>query len=117
MKQNKNQFTSKRIKALTFKRNQKVKDYLHKASRILVNYCIQNDINTVAIEYNPEWKQNVNLCKVNNCNFVSIPFNRLIQIIEYKCKLKRIEIILVNEAYTSKCSALDFEEIRKKNNT
>jgi len=34
--------------------------------------------------------------------------------IEYKCKLEGIEVILINEAYTSKCSALDFEEIGKK---
>jgi putative transposase len=110
----KNKYTSRKIEALTFKRNQKVEDYLHKASRILVNYCIENDIDTVAIGYNPGWKQNVNMGKGNNQNFVSIPFKRLIQMIEYKCKLEGIDVILINEAYTSKCSALDFEEIGKK---
>jgi transposase len=34
--------------------------------------------------------------------------------IEYKCKLEGIEVILINEAHTSKCSVLDFEEISKK---
>jgi transposase len=34
--------------------------------------------------------------------------------IEYKCKLEGIKVILINEAYTSKCSALDFKEIGKK---
>jgi putative transposase len=114
MKQHKNKYTSRKIEALTFKRNQKIDDYLHKASRLLVNYCIENDIDTVAIGYNPKWKQDVNMGKVNNQNFTSIPFDRLIQMIEYKCKLEGIEVILVNEAYTSKCSALDLEDIGKK---
>ncbi|EJX01898.1 protein containing Transposase, IS605 OrfB, partial [gut metagenome] len=32
------------------------------------------------------WKQNINLGKVNNQNFVNIPFNRLIQMIRYKAE-------------------------------
>jgi putative transposase len=114
MKQDKNRRTSKQLEALTFKRNQKIEDYLHKASRMLINYCIQNDIDTVAIGYNPGWKQDVNLGKTNNQNFVFIPFGRLIQMIEYKCKLEGIEVLLIDESYTSKCSALDLEEIGKK---
>jgi putative transposase len=114
MKQHKNKYTSRRIEALTFKRNQKIDDYLHKASRMFVNWCVKNDIDTVAIGYNPKWKQDVNMGKVNNQNFTSIPFDRLIQMIEYKCKLEGIEVILIDEAYTSKCSALDLEDICKK---
>jgi IS605 OrfB family transposase len=114
MKRHKNKYTSRRIEALTHKRNQKVENYLHKASRILVNYCIENDIDTVAIGYNLGWKHGVTLGKINNQNFVFIPFRRLIQMIEYKCKLEGIKVILINEAYTSKCSALDFKEIGKK---
>ena len=35
------------------------------------------------------------------------------QMLEYKCKLAGINVIIVNEAYTSKCSFLDREKIGK----
>ena len=37
----------------------------------------------------------------------------LIQMLEYKCKLAGINVVIVNEAYTSKCSFLDREKISK----
>jgi putative transposase len=114
MKQHKNRYMSRRLEMLTFKRNQKVEDYMHKASRLFVNWCVENDIDTVVIGRNNGWKQEVNVGKANNQNFVSIPHNRLIQMITYKCQLEGIEVILVNESYTSKCSAFDLEEIGKK---
>ena len=44
---------------------------------------------------------------------MSIPFNKLISQIEYKSKLIGIDVLTVNEAYTSKCSFLDNEKICK----
>jgi len=114
--QNKNnkKFASQRLEILTFKRNQKIEDYMHKVSRIFVNWCMENDIDKVVIGHNNGWKQEVNVGKVNNQNFVSIPHNKLIQMITYKCEIEGIEVELINEAYTSKCSALDLEDICKK---
>ena len=37
----------------------------------------------------------------------------LVQMLEYKCKLADINVVVVNEAYTSKCSFLDREKIAK----
>ena len=76
-----------------------------------MNYLVSNDITNLIIGYNENWKQNINLSKKNNQNFVSIPFYTLLNQIQYKCKLKGINVILINEAYTSKCSFLDNEEI------
>ena len=47
-----NKHTSKQIRSLTNKRNNKIKDYLHKASRILVNHVVSNGINTIIIGHN-----------------------------------------------------------------
>ena len=105
--------TSKRIESITNKRNNKVKDYLHKSSRLLVNFLVSNDISTLVIGYNEEWKQNINIGKRNNQAFVNIPFYTFIQQLEYKCKLEGINIILTEESYTSKCSFLDNEVIEK----
>ena len=105
--------TSKRIERIANKRNNKVKDYLHKSSRLLVNFLVSNDISTLVVGYNEEWKQNINIGKKNNQSFVNIPFYTFIKQLEYKCKLEGINIILTEESYTSKCSFLDNESIEK----
>ena len=105
--------TSKRIESITNKRNNKVKDYLHKSSRLLVNFLVSNDISILVIGYNEEWKQNINIGKRNNQSFVNMPFYTFI---EYKCKLEGINIILTEESYTSKCSFLDNESVEKHEN-
>lgn len=114
LKKNHNKYNSKRINNLQLKRDNKIKDYLHKTSRIVVNYLINNNINTLVVGYNKEWKTGINIGKVNNQKFVNIPYSNLINMLEYKCKLLGINIIINEESYTSKCSSLDFEPISKK---
>ena len=108
--------TSNRIKSLTNKRNNKVNDYLHKSSRLIANYLVSNNINTLIVGKNKEWKQDVNIGKKNNQNFVQIPHNKLIDMLTYKCKLEGIVVIITEESYTSKCSFLDNEPIKKHKN-
>ena len=105
--------SSNKIRKITDKRNNKIKDYLHKASTILVNQLVSNDLNTLVIGNNKGWKQNANLGKCVNQNFVQIPHSTFIKMLEYKCKLKGIKTILTEESYTSKCSFLDNEDIKK----
>ena len=112
-KLSKNKHTSKRINRLTLRRNRKVKDYMHKVSRKIVEYMEANSLNTLFVGKNVGWKESINLGRTNNQNFVSIPYNMLIQMLEYKCKLAGINFVIVNEAYTSKCSFLDREKISK----
>ena len=106
--------TSKRIKSLTDKRNNKIKDYSHKASTILVNQLVSNDLNTLIIGNNKGWKQDINIGKRNNQSFVQIPYSTFIKMIEYKCKLVGINVLITEESYTSKCSFLDSEDIKKQ---
>ena len=115
LSKSKNKHTSKRINRLTLRRNRKVKDYMHKVSRKIVEYMEANSLNTLFVGKNVGWKDSINLGKKNNQNFVSIPYNMLVQMLEYKCKLAGINVVIVNEAYTSKCSFLDREKITKHN--
>lgn len=108
-----NTFTSKRIERLTFKRNQKIKDYIHKASRKIVDTAKENNITKIIIGKNENWKQAINIGKKSNREFTSIPHATLIEKIQYKARLEGIEVITTQEAYTSKCSALDLEVIGK----
>jgi len=106
-------YSSHRINKLTNKRNNKINDYLHKASRYIIEYCLTNDIGKIVIGNNKGWKQNINIGKSNNQNFVGIPFYKFIQMIQYKAELLSIEVIVHEEAYTSKCSFIDNEKIGK----
>ena len=96
-----------------FRKNQ-IHDYLHKASRYLVNHAVFNNISKIVIGYNQNWKQEINIGKVNNQHFVSIPFAKLVSMIQYKAQLHGIEVILTEESYTSKCSFLDNESLKKQ---
>lgn len=105
--------SSKRLRRLEMKRMMKIKDYLHKASRRIVELMYNNNIGTCFIGHNKDWKQEVEMGKKNNQNFVSIPYSLLINMLRYKIEEKGGVLIELNEAYTSKCSFLDNEEVRK----
>lgn len=105
--------SSRRLRRLEMKRMMKIKDYLHKTSRRIVELMEQNNIGTCFIGYNKGWKQEINIRKKNNQNFVSIPYSLLINMLKYKIEEKGGHLIELNEAYTSKCSFLDNEEVCK----
>ena len=105
--------TSKKIQNITLKRNNRINDYLHKATKIFVNYLVSKNINNVVIGYNKEWKQGINIGRVNNQNFVQIPYYKLLNMLTYKCEMEGISVIVTEESYTSKCSFLDDEDICK----
>lgn len=109
----KGKYTNENLERLYLKRDNKIKDYLHKASRYIINQLVSNNVNTLVIGHNKNWKQEINIGKVNNQNFVSIPFNNLIHMLTYKAQLEGINVIIQEESYTSKCSFLDNEEICK----
>ena len=109
-----NRKSSKQLELITNKRNNRVKDYLHKSSRKIVNFLVSNRISTLVIGYNEEWKQNINIGRINNQSFVTMPFKIFVTQLQYKCKLEGINVILTEESYTSKCSFLDNEPLSKK---
>ena len=86
---------------------------MHKTTKIFVNYLVSKNINNVVIGYNKEWKQGINIGRVNNQNFVQIPYYKLLNMLTYKCEIEGISVIVTEESYTSKCSFLDDEDICK----
>lgn len=107
--------TTKRIHRLTEKRNRKIRDYMHKASRKVIEIAIANGIGTIVIGTNKGWKQESDLSRKGNQSFVGIPFHMLTDMIAYKGKLSRIEVIVSEEMYTSGTSFLDGEAPVKEN--
>ncbi len=102
-----------RMERLTEKRNNKVKDYLHKASRKVVEIAKTNGVSHIVIGNNKGWKQKVELGKRTNQTFVSIPYRMLVDMICYKAQLAGIVVSVVKESYTSGTSYLDGETPEK----
>lgn len=98
-----------RLYQLTRKRNFKIADVLHKISRFIVDIALENDITTIVIGNNKNWKQSISLGKQTNQAFVTIPHQKLIEQIVYKAQLKGIHVICTEELYTSGTSFLDGE--------
>ncbi|NET61356.1 MAG: IS200/IS605 family element transposase accessory protein TnpB [Symploca sp. SIO2E6] len=74
---------------------------------------VAEQIGKLVIGKNEKWKQEINLGKVVNQNFVAIPHARLIEMITYKAQLVGIEVIVTVENYTSKTSFIDLEPVEK----
>ena len=110
---NKEQKTSKRIQKLNEKRYNKIQNHLHNCSRKIINLCIENKIQNIFIGHNNQWKTECNMSKVNNQNFVQIPFNTLINQLQYKSQeYTDLYVTTVEESYTSKCDHLVLEEMK-----
>ena len=103
-----------RLYQLTRKRNFKIEDALHKISRFIVDIALENDITTIVIGNNKNWKQSISLGKQTNQAFVTSPHQKLIEQIVYKAQLQSICVICTEESYTSCTSFLDGESSVKE---
>lgn len=102
---------SKNLQKLTDKRYEKIKYLMHCASKKVVDYCVENRIDTLIIGLNKKWKQE----NKNKQNFTYIPFDMFINQIKSKCEEHGIEVITTEESYTSGTSFLDNEQPTKEN--
>ena len=102
-----NRFTSRRLDRITTKRNRRIVHELHVASRRIIDLLVEEGIGTLIIGKNPLWKQEVEMGKKRNQEFVQIPHARLIELLTYKAKLVGIRVLLTEESYTSQASFLD----------
>ena len=105
-----------RQKAITRDCNNKVNDYMNKAARMIIDYCINNDIGTLIAGYNVTFQRNSHIGKQNNQNFVNIPYGRLRDKLAYMCELNGITYVEQEESYTSKASFWDKDNIPVYNN-
>ena len=103
--------STNRQKAIARDRNNKVNDYMNKAARKVINYCIANDIGALVVGYNETFQHSSHIGKRNNQNFVNIPYGQLRSKLEYLCRLNGIIFVKQEESYTSKSSFWDQDDI------
>lgn len=96
---------------ITNYRNDRVRDLMLKAGKSLIIWCVENRIDTIVIGSNPRWKQGSNMGKGSNQKFVQIPFDELKRILKYQGERNGIRIVEQEEAYTSKASFIDHDDI------
>jgi len=95
----------------SLKRNRRIMHYLHTASRRIIDLLVSEGIGLLIVGKNPLWKQEVEMGKRQNQNFVQIPHARLIELLTYKAALVGIQVIVTEESYTSKASFLDADPL------
>ena len=103
-------FTNKQANLYQW-RNNCVRDYLNKAARVIIDHCLQHQIGKLIVGYNPGIKQEINIGKSNNQNFLQIPFWQLRGKLEALCSRYGIECIEQEESYTSKASFYDRDKV------
>lgn len=103
--------TTNRQKAIARDRNNKVNDYMSKVARKVIDYCVANDIGTLAVGYNETFQRSSKIGKQNNQNFVNISYGRLRSKLKYLCELNSIVFEKQEESYTSKASFWDRDDI------
>ena len=107
-----NIFSSNELRQLELRRNLFMQNFLHQSSSIVIKALIERKIETLVIGLNEDWKQEINLGKITNQNFVSIPHKKLVDQLIYKCEEIGIKVILTEEAYTSKIDHFIGEEMK-----
>jgi len=105
--------SGKKLKTLSRKRYNKIETYMHTMSKHVIDVAKTHHVGHIFVGHNDNWKQNCNMGCFGNQRFVCIPFNRFISMLEYKGNNAGIVVTQIKEDYTSKCSALDGEEICK----
>ncbi|WP_190284893.1 RNA-guided endonuclease InsQ/TnpB family protein [Bacillus sp. S3] len=104
-------FTTDRLISLDRKRNNRIMDFLHKASAKVVEIALERTIDTIIIGRNIGWKLEVEMKKSNKQTFIQIPHATFIEMIRYKAERQGIQVIDREESYTSKSSFLDNDPI------
>ena len=105
------QYTSKLINQLMYKREEQLRNYIGYYTNKLIEILKKEKISKLIVGYNKNWKQNINIGKANNQNFVNIPFRKILDILRYKLEENGIECKEQEESYTSQSSYLDNDNI------
>ena len=102
---------TKRQVTLLRRHENRIRDYLGKTAKKIIDYCLEHSIGNLVLGKNKGFQHKSNIGKVNNQTFVQMPFYKLQQKLEYQCELYGIDMIEQEESYTSRASFWDKDEI------
>lgn len=106
-----NRRSTNRMRSITDKRNLRIHDLLHKASRMITDYAVDNKVDVVILGHNVFQKQNIRIGKTNGQNFVQLPYSTLSFMLRYKLSEQGILFVETEESYTSKADFIAGDKI------
>ncbi|PWM31540.1 MAG: hypothetical protein DBX58_06350 [Clostridiales bacterium] len=99
------------LDALSRNRNNHIRDFFYKAAHWVMRWCISHQIEVIVIGHTKGMKQEINIGKANNQNFVTIPYERFLRVLKtVSCKYG-VPVVEREESYTSQASLLDLDAI------
>jgi putative transposase len=104
---------TEQIKDLYVDRENTLNDIYHKVSRYIVDYLVDNKIGNLIVGYNKQWKDSIDIGRINNQKFCYISYLNLLNKIKYKCEMVGIKVVETEESYTSKTDSLILEKLYK----
>ena len=102
---------TKRQLQLARKRKLRINDYISKICKKVIDYCLFKNIGVLVCGYNTTFQNGSNIGRVNNQNFVNIPYGEIRHKLTYLSELYGIEYHEQEESYTSQASFWDKDEI------
>lgn len=98
---------SKHINRLYKRKNDAIRDYLHKVTRSIVTYCKEQDIHTVVIGDITGIREDKDFYNNStNQEFHALPYKKIYQMLRYKLEMKGINFVMRPEYYSSQTSPL-----------
>ena len=88
-----------------------MRDFFYKAAWHICRFAMDNEADVIVFANNKEQKQEINIGKANNQNFVSIAFCSFESILVHTAAKCDIPVVVREESYTSKVSVLDGDPI------
>ncbi len=112
-------YVTKKMVHTNVKRNNKIKDYIYKATNLIIQKALEYNVGTIVLGYSKTFqskgiKNEFNKSnKIFNQKFLFIPFGKIYERLEFLCKLNSIKFVVQEESYTSVASFFDSDEIPK----
>jgi IS605 OrfB family transposase len=88
-------------------RDRKLNTWMHQITRRLADLLYETGHRVVYIGKNAVDKDGIPFSKVMNQNYVCIPHRKLLSMLKYKCEELGIQVVEVDEKYTSKASPIN----------
>lgn len=103
-------FTKKQY-IICSKRERQIQDHIYKSAKYIIQFCLSHNIGNIVVGYNDGFQDKVNLGKVNNQQFVMLPYGKFKDRLQYLCKQYGIKYKEQEESYTSKANFFGLDEI------
>ena len=101
-----NGHSSRRLDDLSYSRMTFFRDFMHKASRMIIDFAEAHNAGRIIIGVNKGWKQCSGIGDANNQNFVQMPLYMLRRMVAMKADAAGITVVEQEESYTSKADFL-----------